>query len=70
MNGNVGINPKAKSKEGTGITFTVPFTYVIGEAGPYTGNILETLEDAENEFRQDITIAANDPGLSFDVTVE
>lgn len=40
-----------KLEQGQEITLNVPFTYTIGEEGPITGKILETIEDCKNEVR-------------------
>ena len=40
--------------EGQEVTINVPFTYTIGEEGPYSGKKLETIEDCENEVREEI----------------
>lgn len=44
----------AKLKEGQDVTINIPFTYTIGEEGPVTGNLLETIEDCENEVRAEL----------------
>jgi len=38
-----------KLKKGEDITINMPFTYTIGDEGPVSGKILETIEDCENE---------------------
>lgn len=43
-----------KLKEGQDITINIPFTYTIGEEGPTTGKILETVEDCANEVRAEL----------------
>lgn len=45
---------KAKLKEGQEVTVNIPFTYTIGEEGPVSGKILETVEDCENEVRLEL----------------
>ncbi len=41
----------ADLKNGTEIKVNIPFTYTIGEKGLYSGKILKTIEDCENEVR-------------------
>ena len=41
-------------KEGQEVTINIPFTYTIGEEGPVTGKILKTIEDCQNEVREEI----------------
>lgn len=38
-----------KLKSGEEVTINIPFTYSIGDEGPITGMILETIEDCKNE---------------------
>lgn len=48
------MSKSAKLKEGQQVTINIPFTYTIGEEGPVTGNILESIEDCENEVRAEL----------------
>jgi hypothetical protein len=43
-----------KLKHGQEIKLNVPFIYTIGEEGPITGNVLETIEDCMEEVRAEI----------------
>ena len=43
-----------KIKEGEEVTINIPFTYTIGEEGPTTGKILETIEDCMDEVRAEL----------------
>lgn len=43
-----------KLGKGLTVTVNVPFTYTIGEEGPVTGKVLNTIEDCENEVRAEI----------------
>lgn len=43
-----------KLKNGQEVTINVPFTYTIGEEGPRSGNILETIQDCEEEVQLEI----------------
>lgn len=45
---------KLKLKEGQEVTINLPFCYTIGEEGPATGKILETIEDCKDEVRAEI----------------
>ena len=36
------------------ITVNIPFTYTVGQEGYYTGNIINTIEDAEAEVLAEI----------------
>jgi hypothetical protein len=38
-----------KLENGTEVQVLIPFTYTIGEEGFYSGKILETIEDCEQE---------------------
>lgn len=52
-----------KLEEGQEVTINVPFTYTIGEEGPITGKILETIEDCEDEVRAELEEGIFDPML-------
>ncbi len=54
-------------KNGTEVTVNVPFTYTIGEEGPITGKVLETVQDCKDEAEAELL-----EGLSGDIlmTVE
>lgn len=56
-----------KLEEGQEVTINVPFTYTIGEEGPITGKVLETIEDCKAEAEAELL-----EGLSGDIfmTVE
>jgi len=41
-------------KKGQDVTINIPFTYTIGEIGNYSGKILNTIEDCEDEVRAEI----------------
>jgi len=43
-----------KLEHGQEIKLNVPFIYTIGEEGPITGNVLETIEDCMEEVRAEI----------------
>lgn len=43
-----------KKVEDQKITINVPFTYYIGEEGPVTGKIINTVEDCMNEVKEEI----------------
>ena len=45
---------KEKLKPGTELIINIPFTYTIGEEGPVTGNMLETVEDCEAEVMAEL----------------
>lgn len=49
-------------EEGTEVTINVPFTYTIGEEGPFTGNLLETIQDCKDEAEAELL-----NGLSGDI---
>jgi hypothetical protein len=44
----------AKLEEGQEVTINIPFSYTIGEEGPTTGKILETIEDCMDEVRAEL----------------
>ena len=44
----------AKLKEGQEVTINVPFTYTIGEEGPVTGKVLETIQDCKDEAEAEL----------------
>ena len=43
-----------KLEKGQEITINVPFRYCIGEKGPITGKLLETVEDCKAEVQAEI----------------
>lgn len=49
-------------EEGTEVTINVPFTYTIGEEGPFTGKLLETIQDCKDEAEAELL-----NGLSGDI---
>ena len=51
-----------KLEEGSEVTINVPFTYSIGEEGPITGKILETVQDCKDEAEAELL-----DGLSGDI---
>jgi hypothetical protein len=57
----------AKLEEGQEVTINIPFTYTIGDEGPVTGKILETVEDCENEVREEIDAGLNGCDLLLNV---
>ena len=44
----------AKLNEGQNVKVNIPFIYTIGEEGPITGKVLETIEDCEDEARAEL----------------
>ena len=42
-----------KLEPGTQITVNIPFAYTIGEKGPVSGNTLNTIEDCEQELKNE-----------------
>jgi len=62
-------NGDAKLEEGTEVTVNVPFTYTIGEEGPFTGNLLETIEDCKAEAEAELLNGLSGE-ISMDVEVE
>lgn len=59
----------AKLEEGTEVTVNVPFTYTIGEEGPFTGNLLETIEDCKAEAEAELLNGLSGE-ISMDVEVD
>jgi len=55
------MTDKLKLEEGQEVTINVPFTYTIGEEGPITGKILETIEDCKAEVKAEF-----EQGVFFD----
>jgi hypothetical protein len=53
-----------KLANGQEVIVNVPFTYTIGEEGPFTGNLLETIEDCKDEARAEL-----EAGLSGDISM-
>ena len=49
------MNRTEKLQHGTRVEVTIPFLYTIGEEGPATGKVLETIEDCENEVRAELS---------------
>jgi hypothetical protein len=49
-------------QDGTEVTINVPFTYTIGEEGPFTGKLLETIQDCKDEAEAELL-----NGLSGDI---
>ena len=43
-----------KLKEGQEVLVNVPFRFTIGDEGYWSGKKLETIEDCENEVREEI----------------
>jgi len=43
-----------KLKEGEEVHLSIPFLYTIGEVGFYSGKLLETIEDCEQEIIAEI----------------
>lgn len=56
---------KPQPKEGTEVTVNVPFTYTIGEEGPFTGKLLETIQDCKDEAEAELL-----NGLSGEIHME
>ena len=57
-----------KIKEGEFVTINIPFCYEIGEEGPITGKVLETIEDCMDEVRAELD-AGNINGTHVALTV-
>lgn len=55
----------ANPKDGQEVSINVPFTYTIGEEGPHTGNMLNTIEDCKAEAEAELL-----DGLSGDIMME
>lgn len=51
-----------KLEEGSEVTINVPFTYSIGDEGPITGKVLETVQDCKDEVEAELL-----SGLSGDI---
>lgn len=56
----------AKLAKGLTVTVNVPFIYTIGEPGPVTGNILESIEDCEDEVRAEVEQGMDTLNMSLD----
>lgn len=56
-------------ERGTEVTFSIPFTYTIGEEGYHTNRTLQTLKDCEDEAVAEIESGALNHGICFDVKV-
>lgn len=48
------------------IQINIPFIYTIGEPAPYSGNIINTAEEAEEEVRLEFFENDIDPGFEVD----
>lgn len=48
-----------KLEIGEEVYLKIPFCYMIGDAGPITGNILNNEEDCKNEVRAELDSGGN-----------
>jgi hypothetical protein len=55
--------------KGQEVVVNIPFTYTIGEEGPVTGKVLNTIEDCKNEVRAELE-AGNLNGCDVLLSVE
>lgn len=60
---------KMKIADGQEVTLTIPFTYTIGEEGPVTGKILNTIEDCEDEVRAEIDRGMNGGEIKIEIEI-
>jgi len=50
-----------KLEQGQEVTINVPYVYEVGQEGPITGDLLNTIEDMEREVRAELEVS--DPNL-------
>ena len=63
------MEDKIKRYDGQEVTINIPFTYIIGEVGYYSGITLETIEDCKNEVLAEVEASVLNTNEIF-LTVE
>ena len=60
------MSKTAKLQKGEYVTVNIPFTFTIGEVGIFTGKVLRTINDCENEVRAEVESGMDTLNMSLD----